>query len=227
MNEHVLDCQIINKRLSRENNTITKGLEFVSGQRDDLIKEQRQLKDDIFHINEKFDSVKAIQNELHSRYKESEEKLKASKFWTDLFPEGMNSEEVKNELNDFHYIMEQIPKIYSAVTGGTLSNEMYSAETVISVYEDHIQELIDKAIAESKEEWNMKRSNVPFFIKNGPACPLDDCPPGHFVYNDQLYFKSQYGDNTGFRYVFNDSGEFFHPEQTNPIIQPVKIEGNL
>jgi hypothetical protein len=59
---------------------------------------------------------------------------------------------------------------------------------------------------------------------NGWPCTLMECPPGPFVIEDRLCFKSEYGENDGFRYIFNESGEFFHFEGQGPTVQPVIAE---
>lgn len=46
---------------------------------------------------------------------------------------------------------------------------------------------------------------------------LADCPPGHFVYEQQLCFKTEYSGDS----VFCESGEYFRPKPVDPIVQPV------
>ena len=53
-------------------------------------------------------------------------------------------------------------------------------------------------------------------------CPLKECPPGFYMYEDNLCFKSEYGFE-----VFCDSGEYFwggvnNKEETMEfMVQPV------
>lgn len=63
---------------------------------------------------------------------------KVKDFWKDLiYTKGkLDEKKVMNELSDFYYIMEQVPKVYCAVTGGRLSKLMYPADTVIGIFED-------------------------------------------------------------------------------------------
>lgn len=49
----------------------------------------------------------------------------------------INIEQVKKELSDFSFVIEQVPKVYCAITGDLLSKCMYDANTVISAAEDH------------------------------------------------------------------------------------------
>ena len=62
---------------------------------------------------------------------------------------------------------------------------------------------------------------VPF----GWTCMLEECPPGHFVTleNEQLCFKSEYGDNEGKRDIYNESGEYWCAGY-DVIVQPVIME---
>ncbi len=55
-------------------------------------------------------------------------------FWKDIiYKDGvLNEEQVLKELNDFYFIMQQVPKVYDHITKGRLSKLMYEAATVIS-----------------------------------------------------------------------------------------------
>lgn len=59
---------------------------------------------------------------------------------------------------------------------------------------------------------------------DGWPCKLSECPPGHFVFDDSLCFKTEYGDLE----VYNEAGECFHGGVTEPekrsalMVQPVK-----
>ena len=48
----------------------------------------------------------------------------------------INVEQLKKELCDFSVMIGEVPKVYVAVTGGTLSKPLYSADTVISVFNE-------------------------------------------------------------------------------------------
>jgi hypothetical protein len=76
-------------------------------------------------------------------------------FWKPIvtFPEGnINLEQVKKELADFSFIMEQVPKVYCHITGSTLSKIMYPADTVIRVADDYFSEKLKEAIKDELEE---------------------------------------------------------------------------
>jgi hypothetical protein len=55
-------------------------------------------------------------------------------------------------------------------------------------------------------------------VPNGWKCKLNECPPGFFVYDNQLCFKTEYGKDE----VYCSSGETFCIE--NPEVQPVIAE---
>ena len=60
-------------------------------------------------------------------------------FWRDIVCDengNINLEQVKKELCDFHFMMNEVPKVYSEITGGMLSYPTYEAETVLMVYRD-------------------------------------------------------------------------------------------
>ena len=49
---------------------------------------------------------------------------------------------------------------------------------------------------------------------DGWPCLIEECPPGFFVYEDQLCFKNEYMDQP-----FNSAGEYFQPKKVE--VQPV------
>ena len=60
-------------------------------------------------------------------------------FWKDIVcnDDGtLNPVAVKNELSDYSFILDQVPKVYSEVTGGRLSYPNYEAETIITLFHD-------------------------------------------------------------------------------------------
>lgn len=58
----------------------------------------------------------------------------------------INIEQVKKELADFSFIMEQVPKVYCHITGSRMSKVMYHADTVISVADDYFNEQLEEAV---------------------------------------------------------------------------------
>jgi hypothetical protein len=64
--------------------------------------------------------------------------IKSDDFWKNIIYKNgkLDEAQVLKELSDFYYIMQQVPKVYEAVTNGRLSKLMYSADTVISQFEE-------------------------------------------------------------------------------------------
>lgn len=69
-------------------------------------------------------------------------------YWKDLIilPDGsIDLGAVKNELADLKFIIDQVPKVYSTVTGGVLSKPMYNAETVIKTFYERYGNIAEHA----------------------------------------------------------------------------------
>lgn len=94
---------------------------------------------------------------------------KAWKFWRPLVTDKkgrLKKKQIKKELADFYLLLEEVPKVYMAVTGGKLSYPDYDAQTVISVFEDHVSELVDEEIERRQEEKDVEAQTV----GRGPFC---------------------------------------------------------
>ena len=60
-------------------------------------------------------------------------------FWKEIICDKdgkVDIEQVKKELCDYYKMLQEVPKVYSEVTGGLLSNPLYDAETVLSFFRD-------------------------------------------------------------------------------------------
>lgn len=77
---------------------------------------------------------------------------KLDEFWKGVYANGMTAQDVVDELHDFHIMLENVPSVYMEVTGGLLSKHLYDSDTVIGVYEDHLNTLIEEALEERLEE---------------------------------------------------------------------------
>lgn len=59
-------------------------------------------------------------------------------FWKEIICDKdgkVDIEQVKKELCDYYKILQEVPKVYSEVTGGVLSKPLYDAETVLSFFQ--------------------------------------------------------------------------------------------
>jgi len=70
-------------------------------------------------------------------------------FWKPLVTKEdgtVDMEQVKKELSDYNMILEEVPKVYEHVTGGTLSKPNYPADVVITQADDHLNEVVEDEI---------------------------------------------------------------------------------
>ncbi len=65
-------------------------------------------------------------------------KKSSDNFWKDLvYTKGkLDEKKVLNELSDYYFMLEEVPKVYCAVTNYSLSKPNYYASEVISMFED-------------------------------------------------------------------------------------------
>lgn len=99
-----------------------------------LEQENKQLKKDLQYLEER------LQLRMASN-KESDE------FWDDVFSAEdypFNKENAYKELKDYYFVLNEIPKIYMEITGGTLSKTTYFAKSVIEAYNDSLDRYYDK-----------------------------------------------------------------------------------
>ncbi len=54
-------------------------------------------------------------------------------------------EQIKKELADFYFAMQEVPKVYCHITGNKLSKIMYRAETVIEAADRHYEGMYEEA----------------------------------------------------------------------------------
>ena len=70
-----------------------------------------------------------------------------------LYTNGkLDIKKIEKEMHDLIFVFEQVGKVYSSLTGGTLSKPMYYAEGIIQLHEDAITEAYDEGYADAKEE---------------------------------------------------------------------------
>lgn len=103
-------------------------------------------------------------------------------FWKEIVcsPDGMvNLEQVKKELHDFHYVMGEVPKVYCHVTGDRLSKIMYPAETVISVADEYMQEIVDREMKDRNEDQEINEQSI-------EAAPVKEAAPHYKKTIEQL-----------------------------------------
>ena len=74
-------------------------------------------------------------------------------FWEELITTNgkLDIEKIKKELHDYHFILEQIPKVYSEVTDNKISKPNTYADEIISCFNDYVQELVEQEIENNEE----------------------------------------------------------------------------
>jgi hypothetical protein len=82
------------------------------------------------------------------------------------YPDGMTAEQVQNELADFHFMLEQVPKVYMHITGGLLSKPNYFADVVIGAADGHVEACIEEAFKEVRETYTS--NDVQVTVDNAP-----------------------------------------------------------
>ena len=62
--------------------------------------------------------------------------------------------EIKNDISDYEFIVEQVSKVYMHITGDKLSKPNYYADVVIAVADDEITAGWEEYLKEETEELN-------------------------------------------------------------------------
>ncbi len=59
-------------------------------------------------------------------------------FWKDIVEENgvLNLDQVKRELSDYHFLLEEVPKVYDAVSGGLISKPNTYAYEVLNEFNE-------------------------------------------------------------------------------------------
>jgi hypothetical protein len=71
-------------------------------------------------------------------------------FWADIVAPGgqLDLEQVKRELYDFSHLLDNVPKVYMAVTGGMVSKPNTDASAVIGEFEESDNRRCEEAVAD-------------------------------------------------------------------------------
>lgn len=104
-------------------------------------KQLQQLKTENESLKE---NNKYLEDRLQLRMASDKE---SDEFWDNVFSEKdypFNKENAYKELKDYYFVLNEIPKIYMEITGGTLSKTTYFAKSVIEAYNDSIDRYYDK-----------------------------------------------------------------------------------
>jgi len=75
-------------------------------------------------------------------------------FWKPLVETDgkLDQDKVMRELHDYHFLIDQVPKVYGHVSGNKISKPNTYAFEVINAHDDQRQEDIDFAVQEAVKE---------------------------------------------------------------------------
>jgi flagellar biosynthesis/type III secretory pathway protein FliH len=93
----------------------------------------------------------AEQDVIHQKKETVEEEWES--FWKEIVNNDdgtINIEQVKKELADFSFVMEQVPKIYCHITGDKMSKVTYHADDVIREADNHYRQCFEEDQTEDK-----------------------------------------------------------------------------
>lgn len=89
-----------------------------------------------------------------------EAQLSSAEFWKGVYPKGWTVERVKNEMTDFHTLLDGIPSLYMHVTGGRVSKELTDKSVIKSLHDEHVTNLVEEAVAEWREEFERQLAEL-------------------------------------------------------------------
>lgn len=147
------------------------------------------------------DKITALEDKLQLRMASDKE---SDEFWDEIFSAEdypFNKENAYKELKDYYFVLEQIPKIYMEITGGTLSKTTYFASSVIQAYNDALERYYDKiddleynnntyrsALEEIKEKIKSLNKDI---CNNCGWHNTDNCQPNGYVCHDLIEIKNK------------------------------------
>ena len=143
-----IECSAKIVELEQENEELKKQIESQKGLITVGGKQQYQYLqkiDELEQENERLKKqVEEFENKLQLRMASDKE---SDKFWDEIFSEEdypFNKENAYKELKDYYFVLEQLPKIYMEITGGTLSKTTYFASSVIEAYNDSLDRYYER-----------------------------------------------------------------------------------
>lgn len=147
------------------------------------------------------DKITALEDKLQLRMASDKE---SDEYWDEIFSAEdypFNKENAYKELKDYYFVLEQIPKIYMEITGGTLSKTTYFASSVIQAYNDALERYYDKiddleynnnayrsALEEIKEKIKSLNKDI---CNNCGWHNTDNCQPNGYVCHDLIEIKNK------------------------------------
>lgn len=115
--------------------------------------------------------------EALERAEAAEARIRGAEFWTNYsYPGGATPEEIQNELLDYHQYLEETAKVYDHITGGLVSKQNTMAFEVISIYDEKVIGLEDRAekAEERAEKAETEISSLLAVIDKAVDCYFND-----------------------------------------------------
>lgn len=145
-------CWICFPSRDAEVSALRQRAEAAERERDEAVREWKGVLTDLDAAATRNAENKGRADAAESRAADLEREKAAGEFWRGVFKDGADSEDVRKELADFHFAMEQVPLVYDHITGGALSKINYYAKGVIATADRHIEERIAEAVKDATEE---------------------------------------------------------------------------
>lgn len=89
---------------------------------------------------------------LKDELEKANEKISSFVFWDGVY-ENWTHQDVANELLDYKFLMQQVPAVYSEVTGGIMSKTNYYAQDVIELFKTFRDRDVWEALDEQRESY--------------------------------------------------------------------------
>jgi len=107
------------------------------------------------HINIRIDKTVTCQS-LPAQCSPPQEDYEKSfqTYWKNLVCNddgSLNEDQIKRELHDYLFMLNEVPKVYSEVSGGMLSYPNYYANTVIGEFNNFVDNLCEDAVEDELE----------------------------------------------------------------------------
>lgn len=93
-------------------------------------------------VTDLLDEIEQLQKQVAEM-----KKIESADFWCNwVYPERATAEQVQNELEDYHVILDNVCIVYDHITGGRISKANTLAHEVTSVADDYYRDLYEEEV---------------------------------------------------------------------------------
>jgi hypothetical protein len=131
-------------------------------------------------------------------------------FWKPIVttPDGqINLDQLKKELADFSFVMDEVPKVYCHITGSRMSYITYYAEDVIRVADDYAQECYREDRESERKDWEAQQPQGPRWVK-----------ASEFKHEVGMPYHAKDGTSKGAGH-FDQSGNFIWGDRSTTLLR--------